>query len=119
MSKKKRQRQAALLSGGNTTNVTHNWAGAFPNATNSHEIEKAIRRVQAKDYFASRRPGSYQGVRAGILPPAQRRTGMATVSVAAVGEKTTDEVPPHSRICPNRGGNRVRDRGAVGITLSA
>jgi TP901 family phage tail tape measure protein len=58
---------AGALSGGigaGTVNVTHNWAGAFPNATSKDEIIAAIRQVQQQDYRAGRRPGSYGGLNA-------------------------------------------------------
>lgn len=52
--------------GGGNTSVTHNWNGAFPNATNRKEIEAAIRSVQQTDYRRARRGGSYGGLRSGI-----------------------------------------------------
>jgi TP901 family phage tail tape measure protein len=57
-----------ILSGAGlgATNVSHNWAGAFPNATNAAEITKALRSVQQDDYRRGRRAGGYQGLRAGI-----------------------------------------------------
>jgi hypothetical protein len=55
-------RPLVAMGGGNVT-ITHNWAGAFPNAKSADEIEAAIRKVQRDDYRKGRIPGGMQGLR--------------------------------------------------------